>query len=169
MFVSKFETIKMDPKSYKPILIPLMIIAIFVFIVSFASLYTQRQISCGAAQTCTIPIPFLIPITASMGLFIGTLVYYLMAGKLTKKETNISNYSKIIDKLLNKEENDILRIIAKEKKISQAKITSMTGIPRLKIFRIIEKLKEKGLIEKQEEGKIRIIKIKEDMNDLFSQ
>ena len=167
MFVSKYETIKMEFKIYKQIMIPIMVIAVFVFIVSFASLYTERQISCGAAQTCTIPIPFLIPITASMGVFVGTLVYYLMAAKIIKKNTNIDQFHKIIEKLLTKEEVDILKIIAEHDKISQAKITSLTGITRLKVFRILKKIKEKGLIEKQHNGKIRIIKIKDDIKNIF--
>ena len=157
----------MEIKQNKQLLITVMIIAIFIFIVSFAALYTQRQISCGAAQTCTIPIPFLIPITSSIGLFIGTLVYYLMRGKLLKKESDIGCCNLLLKKVLTKEALDILSIIAREKEISQAKISSLTGIPRLKIFRTIEKLKDKNLIEKQEKGKIRLIKLKEDTAELF--
>lgn len=163
------NNLKMEIKYHKQLLIPVMIIAIFIFVVSLSSLYTQRVISCGEAQTCTIPIPFLIPITASIGLFIGTLVYYLMVGRSTKKEIDINKYNKIINRLFNNEEIDILKIIAREKEISQAKIAPLTGMPRLKVFRMIEKLKEKGLIEKQEKGKIRIIKIKEDITDLFQE
>ncbi|MBW2981484.1 hypothetical protein KY343_01260 [Candidatus Woesearchaeota archaeon] len=157
----------MEFKQNKQIMIPVMVIAIFIFVVSFASLYTERQISCGAAQTCTIPIPFLIPITASMGVFVGTLVYYLMATKIIKKNINIDRSYKIIEKLLNKEEKDILKIITEYSEISQARLTSLAGITRLKVFRILERFKEKGLIEKHQNGKIRMIKIKEDINNIF--
>jgi len=153
----------MEFKTHKQIMIPIMVIAVFIFIVSFASLYAERHISCGAAQTCTIPIPFLIPITASMGVFVGTLVYYLMAAKIIKKNININRSNKIIEKILSKEETEILKIVAEHSEISQAKLASLTGITRLKIFRILEKFKEKGLIEKHQNGKIRIIKIKEDI------
>ena len=137
-----------------------MIIAIFIFTVSLASLYTQRVISCGEAQTCTIPIPFLIPITASAGLFIGTLVYYLMAGRIAKKESNIEKCSELIEKLFSKEERAVLKVLTNHKQLSQARLTALTGLPRLRIFRIVGKLKEKGLVEKQEQGKARIIKLK---------
>jgi hypothetical protein len=151
----------------KQLLMSVMIIAIFIFIVSFASLYTQRHISCGSTQTCTIPIPFLIPISASLGLFIGTLVYYLMVGRLKQKNTDIHKYHQIISKLLEKEERDVLKIIAKEKEISQAKVTSIVNMPRVKVFRIIKKLQEKNLVEKKEQGKKRIIKIKEELSDIL--
>ena len=157
----------MEIKFHKQWLIIVMIIAVFIFIVALTSLYTQRVITCGEAQTCTIPIPFLIPIVASAGLFIGTLIYYLMAGKVLKKDVNLEKCSEVIGNLFSKEEKAVLKILTKHKQISQAKITSLAGMPRLKIFRIIEKLREKGLIEKQEEGKARIIHIREEAKWLF--
>jgi uncharacterized membrane protein len=102
-----------------------------------------------------------------MGLFIGTLVYFLMAGKLIKKDTSITKHISIIEKFFTREEKEILKILAKNNNVTQAKITSQTNLPRLKVFRIIEKLKNKNLVEKQEQGKIRIIKIKEDIRNLI--
>ncbi len=155
-------------KSRRTLFVVIMIIAGFVLIVSLASLYTERVVSCGLTQTCTIPLPFLIPIIASVSLFVGSLMGYFMVEKLSKKEYNIKEYSDFMETLFNKEEYKILKLIAKNEIISQAKITQTTGIPRLKIFRIIEKLKQKGIIEKQEKGgKLRIIKINEKIKKLF--
>jgi len=149
----------------KQVLISVMIIAIFIFIISFASLYTQRHISCGSTQTCTIPIPFLIPISASLGLFIGTLVYYLMIGRLTRKNIDIRKYHKIINSLLEKEEKKILDIIKDKREITQAKLASLTDMSRVKIFRNIKRLQQKNLIDKEKQGKKIIIKIKKELSD----
>ena len=159
----------MKPKihEHKNLLIVIMVIAIFVFIVSLASLYTQRVIACGETATCTIPLPFLIPITASMGLFVGTLVFYLMESQIKKKDIKLTKSSNIIARLFNEEEKRILKLIAENNELTQAKITSLAEMPRLKVFRIIEKLKDKDMIEKKEKGKLRIIKIKEDIKDLI--
>ena len=155
-------------KSRRTLLIIVMVIAGFVLIVSLASLYTQRVVSCGKAQTCTIPLPFLIPIIASVSLFVGSLMDYLMVGKISKKDSSIRECSGFIEKLFSPEEYRILKLVAKNNEISQAKIVRTTGMPRLKVFRIIEKLKEKGIIEKEErDGKLRIIKIDEGLRDLF--
>ena len=63
---------------------------------------------------------------------------------------------------------NIIKIIAEKKEISQAKIVQMTGLPRLKVFRIIEKMKNKGIIKKENKNKkIRIIKIDPSIGDLF--
>ena len=151
---------------HKNLLIIIMVIAVFIFIVSLASLYTQREISCGRATTCTIPLPFLIPITASIGLFVGTLVYYLMSSQIKKKDIRLTESSNVLARLFNEEEKKILKIIAENDELTQAKITSLAEMPRLKIFRIIEKLKDKGMIEKKEKGKLRIIKIKDEKKEL---
>ncbi len=158
----------MKPKihEHKNLLIIIMVIAIFIFIVSLASLYTQREISCGRATTCTIPLPFLIPITASMGLLVGTFVFYLMESKIEKKDIRINESSNVISRLLSSEERNLIKILARENELTQARLTFLSKMPRLKVFRTVEKLKEKGLIEKKEKGKLRIIKMKEDIKNL---
>jgi len=160
---------KLEKKS-KPLLIIAMILASFVLIVSLASLYTERVVSCGMAQTCTIPLPFLIPIIASVSLFVGSLMGYLAVGKIHKTKDNFKKSAEVIKKLLNEDEWKILTIISKKNEISQAKIVQSSGLSRLKVFRIIEKLREREVLEKHEkDGKLRIIKIDEELRELFNQ
>jgi len=155
-------------KRSKKWLVLVMIIAIFVLIVSLASLYTQRVVSCGTAQTCTIPLPFLIPIIASVSLFVGSLMSYFMVEKLSRKDKSFERSSEFIEKLLNPEEYEILKLVAKNNEISQAKIVQTTQMPRLRVFRAIEKLKQKGIIQKEEkDGKLRIIRMNDELRELF--
>jgi uncharacterized membrane protein len=164
----KHIKMEMLNKKNKPLLIIFMIIAGFVLIVSLASLYTERVVSCGEAQTCTIPLPFLIPIIASVSLFVGSLIGYFMVGKLLKKENKVKRCSGFVEKLFSPEELCILKLVAESNKISQAEISRKSKLPRLKVFRIIEKLKERKIVEKYEEdGKTRIIKMDNDLRDLF--
>jgi len=155
-------------KKSRGLLIVFMIVAGFVLIISLASLYTQRVVACGEAQTCTIPLPFLIPIIASVSLFVGSLMSYFMVGRLSEKDKSIRDCSGFIEKLFNSEEYKILKLISKNNEVSQAKLVQETKLPRLKVFRIIEKLKEQGIIEKEKKnGKLRIIKMDEELKYLF--
>ncbi len=157
-----------EKKNKKAVLIIAMVLASFVLIVSLASLYTERVVSCGIADTCTIPLPFLIPIIASVSLFVGSLTGYYMIGRLSKKDVNLKESTELIKHLLTKEEFEILNLIVEKKEISQARIVQKTNIPRLKVFRIIEKLKDKGIIEKEEtDGKMRKIKIKPEFESIL--
>ena len=160
--------LKIFDNKHKQILIILMAIAFFVLLVSLAALYTERVVACGTAQTCTIPLPFLIPIIASVSLFVGALVNYLMTGQISKKDKDIKTASLLLEKILNKEEYAILKILSTKKQISQSKIVMLTELPRLKVFRIIEGLKRKGVLEKEiKEGKLRMIKINPEFEGLF--
>ncbi len=172
MFVSKYETRfnmeKNKKKEEKTILIIAMVLAAFVLIVSLASLYTERVVSCGTTNTCTIPLPFLIPIIASASLLVGCLMGYFMVKKISKKDVNLKESCELIKKILSKEEYEILKIIAEKPEISQARIVQKTGISRLRVFRTIEKLRIKGIIEKQEkDGKTRLIKMNDEFKEVF--
>lgn len=157
-----------NKKTSRKLLILSMVVAGFILIVSLASLYAERVVSCGEAQTCTLPLPYLIPIIASVSLFVGSLISYFMIERISKKDSNFKKSSEFIKKLFDKEEYLVLKIIAKYDEISQAKIVQETGLPRLKIFRIIEKLRYKRIIDKEEkDGKLRIIKMNEDFKKLF--
>jgi uncharacterized membrane protein len=157
-----------EKKSKKTILIIAMVLAAFVLIVSLASLYTERVVSCGIADTCTIPLPFLIPIIASVSLFVGSLTGYFMVERLSKKDVNIKESTELIKKILSKEEFEILKLVAEKQEISQAGIVQKTSIPRLRVFRTIEKLRDRGIVEKEEkDGKMRTIRIREEFKGIF--
>lgn len=158
----------MKDKIIKNLLIVVMILVGFIFIVSVACLYTQEAIACGAAASCTIPIPLLIPGIASLGLIIGVITYYFMASQFEKKDKNILEYSELLEKILTKDEGEVLKFIAKHQKTTQAKISSSLNLSRLKVFRIIEKLKQKNIIKKQEDGKSRIIELHKEIKNALN-
>ena len=78
-------------KGPKKIVSGSILITIFVLIVSLTSLYVQAEIQQGSVCTCIIPLPVLIPILASIGMLVGTLVYYLFSPMIDipKAENNI--------------------------------------------------------------------------------
>lgn len=155
----------MKDRIIKNLLIVVMILVGFIFIVSVACLYAQEAIACGAASSCTIPIPLLIPSIASLGLIIGIITYYFMVSQFDKKDKNILEYSELLEKILTKDEAEVLKFIAKSQKTTQAKLSSSLNLSRLKVFRIIEKLKQKDIIKKQQDGKSRIIELQEEIKN----
>jgi len=137
----------------KGMLIVVSVVSFFVLIVSLSSLYTERVVSCGLAQTCTIPLPFLIPIIASVSLIVGSIMGYFMVEKISKKDEQNKINLDLIKNLLSKEEYKILVIVFNKKKVSQSEIVKKTGLPRLKVFRIVERFVEKGVFKKSGENK----------------
>ncbi len=140
-----------------------MLITGFIFAVSFATLYAQTQIVEGTVCSCTLPIPILIPTFSSLGILIGSFVYYAMFPKLIASEKKIAEDAQVIlDMLQLDEKNIIKKIIENKGEITQSKLSSSFG--KVKTFRVLEGLRKRGIITKEGYGKTNKIRL----NDNFS-
>ncbi len=148
-------------KNRKIILITL-ILSVFVFIVSVISLYVQEVVSTGYVCGCVIPLPLFIPFIASVGLFIGTLIYYLLVP--VKEPVN----KKAVLGLFENEERKIIEVLVNHRgELTQASIVRITGIPKIRVFRTLKRLEQKGVVEKRPHGKTNIITLKEPYRTLL--
>lgn len=147
----------------KEIFAGMLVLSIFVLIVSITSFYIQTQISSGNICGCAIPIPLFIPFIASIGLFIGTLVYYLFSPKLEKAKID----KKSLLKFLSGDEKRVFQKILEKKSITQASLTRETNLSKVKVFRVLKRLKNKGLIVKSSHGKTNLVELDEEISKLF--
>jgi uncharacterized membrane protein len=148
----------------KGILILGILISTFVFAVSFATLYAQIHIEEGNVCSCTLPIPLLIPTFASFGVLIGLISYYLVSPIILRRcSQNLGTFLEILDP----REKEIIQLLIENKgEISQAKISKKLG--KVRAFRVLEKLKARGIIEKEKKKKTNKIRLVKDFLDLFS-
>ncbi len=70
-------------------------------------------------------------------------------------------------RFLDAEEKKVMEEIIKGKN-TQAKVTKSTGLSRVKVHRIINKLIQKGLIVKEKEGKVVRVKLSKEIENKFS-
>jgi len=131
-----------------------ILVSTFVFSVTFATLYAQTHIIEGTACSCTLPIPLLIPMFSSFGILVGLISFYLLLPSIEKSKEEAKNWIELLDPI---EREVIKMIINSEGKITQAKISKEIG--KVKAFRVLERLKERGIIEKIKERKTNIIKL----------
>jgi len=164
----KFKLVQTKNKKVKTIqkvIILVIILAGFVFAVSFSTLYAQTHIIEGTACSCTLPIPLLIPTFSSLGIFVGSLVYYLLFPRIEEsKEGEILNL--FLDFLEPGEKFILEKILENGGKITQSRLSSQFG--KVKVFRILENLRKRGIIEKEAHGKTNIVKLTEKFNKLLS-
>lgn len=146
----------------KKVVFGILILSVFVLIVSVSSLYVQTEISSGNACGCFIPIPIFIPFIASIGLFIGTMVYYMFSPKFDKKidKNSLLNF-------LDGDERKVFRVMLDKKGINQAELVRETNLSKVKVSRILKRFENKGLIEKISVGKINIIKLNKGISELI--
>jgi uncharacterized membrane protein len=145
------------------VVLGILVISIFVFIVAISSLYVQIQISEGNICGCLIPLPLFIPFIASIGLFIGTLSFYLW---YTPKQSKINK--EVLLKLFDPKEREIIiKLFENKGKISQSKLVKETSLSKVQVSRVIEKLKEKKIISKESKGKTNLIELDRDFYESF--
>ena len=143
----------------KEIFLGMLVLSIFVLIVSVTSLYIQTKISSGDTCGCAIPIPLFIPFIASIGLFIGTLIYYIFSPRLDKPKIDSSLFLNFLDG----DEKKVFEIVLNKKSVTQASLVRETKLSKVKVFRVLRKLKRKGLINKEPSGKTNLIELEEEI------
>jgi len=137
-----------------------MMIVIFALVVSLITWYIQYLIYTDDVCSCFIPISILIPLTGSIGLLIGTAAYYTFSPKFEKKIDK-----NILLGLFNVDEASIMKCIIENKGyVSQSKIVNSTNMSKVKVYRILEKLRKKGIIKKISKGKTNMIVLNKELN-----
>jgi len=147
-------------------MIVIMLITGFIFAVSFATLYAQTQIVEGTVCSCTLPIPVLIPTFSSLGILVGSFVYYAMFPKLIETEKRLAEDSRVVLDMLHTDERNIIKKIVENKgEITQSRLSSLFG--KVKTFRVLESLRKRGIITKESYGKTNKIKLDEKFNKIL--
>jgi hypothetical protein len=147
-------------------LIVIMIITGFIFAVSFATLYVQTHIVEGTACSCTLPIPVLIPTFSSLGVFVGSFVYYLIFSKIEKNERESTREARdLLELLQNDEKKIILNIVENGGEMLQSKLSRKFG--KVKTFRTLEGLRKRGIVTKEKHGRTNKIKLKPGYKDIL--
>lgn len=155
----------------KNILLLLGIFTGFVFIITFSTIYVSDAIKNNNACGCVIPIPIMILILSSLGVFVGATIAYLFLSRLLKAKADLNKQrdfsSEVIFRVLNPEERKVLKYVLENKgMVSQSKISSLLN-DRVKAYRIVSRLKDLGLVEIIKDKKTNIIKVQEEIQALF--
>ncbi len=139
----------------KRIVFGLGMISGFIFLVAFLSLMLQSSLP---PELCTCEpwawLPYLLPLLASLGIFVGGIVYYLTATGMKERGKAL-----VADALLNclpDEEAKVIRVLLTGP-TTQAEISRKTGLGKVKTHRIIKSLKAKNIVDVKPFGKTRLI------------
>ncbi|MFH1506543.1 MAG: hypothetical protein ABIE94_06175 [archaeon] len=157
-----------QPKHFRTWLLAIGIIMIFVFIVSLVTLYIQNEIAAGNACSCMIPVPMMLLILASLGVVVGSFTsYYMMKRFMQEKKEYVHNIDSTLQFLDSEERGLVKTIIAHKGIIKQALLNKESKMDKVKIHRVLKRLEGKGIVVKERDGKINIIKLEDKLKELF--
>jgi len=162
-------TILKEKNPLKSAFLAIGIITGFVFMVAFSSMYVSDAIRNENACGCVIPIPYMILILSSLGLFIGSFSYYFIASRYTKEKKSMDKNVEFTLHFLEHDEKKIMNELIKNKEgLRQTELEKLTGLHKVKVHRVINRMLRKDIITKETIGKINKIRLKPQLSDIFT-
>lgn len=169
MKLKKFEIKPVSDNPFREALLGVGIITGFIFIVLFSSFYVDDAIKQNNACGCVIPIPYMILILSSLGVFVGSLMYYIMASKYSKKKKSSDENIRYTLKFLEPDERMIIKaLIDQRSPLRQSELERFTKLGKVKIHRIVQKLVQKEVIIRSPEGKAVYLSLKDELKKVFN-
>ncbi len=146
----------------------------FIFTIS-TTLTIPAQIDgtmvCGLEQPCPHEqqlntLYTVIPLLVSLAVAVGAGIYYLMIGKVERKEKSLKKNTDILLRFLNPDEKKLVNaLIENNGKVLQAEITRLPGMSKLKSHRVIQRLIDRGVIEKETLGKTNVVRFTKEIKE----
>lgn len=107
-----------------------------------------------------------IPLMLSFALLVGAGTYYFMSQKMEVKEESLKKNTGVLLKFLNPDEKKLVNLLIENNgKILQAEVTRLPGMTKVKSHRVVQKLLDRGVIEKDSVGKTNVIKFTSEIKE----
>lgn len=113
-----------------------------------------------------VEIQALLPFIVSLALVVGAGTYYLMSSKLETKEQNLKKNTAVILKLLNDDERKVVNaLLENHGKALQSEVSRLPGMSKVKSHRVVQRLLDRGVLQKEEFGKTNKIRFAPEIQD----
>ncbi len=141
------------------------------------ALYLPSVISATKSEVCTVDgvclhekqltfLTQLVPVFVLGGIVIGAVVFFFVTSKLEDKQRNVKKLSSVMLKFLNPDERKLVDLLIENNgKALQAELTRLPGMSKVKSHRIIQRLMDRGVIEKETLGKTNIVRFSKEIKE----
>lgn len=139
-------------------LVVVSVVAAFVFLVSMATWYVEQMIPSDVSCQCFVPIPLIVLTLSSLGVFVGTVLYYsiFLHSEARKRKSDLE----VIASLLPNDEALILRVLVKSGgALKQSKLVSETKLGRVRVSRLLDRMEK--IVVKKKRGRTNLVRLRE--------
>lgn len=113
---------------------------------------------------------YFFPFIAFAGVFVGTLVYYIMSNETIKKDKALEKNTKIILNFLTASERKVIEtLLEKGGSVQQYELSHLPGLTKVKTHRILRKLEEKEVIFKEKLGKVNRVVLNKELLEVLKE
>lgn len=164
--------VKIDFSNKKAIAGAIVLICIIALILYLPAILTQTNPDqcivngvCQHEQRLNL-LNQLVPGFILAGIVIGALVFFFMTSKLEKKEKSLKKNTEVLLSFLSPEEKKLVNaLIESNGKVLQAEITRLPGMSKVKSHRVVQKLIDRGVIEKESVGKTNVVRFTKEIKE----
>ncbi len=111
-------------------------------------------------------IQTLLPFLISIAVIAGAATYYFMAGKVESKTQSLKKNTDVILQFLSPDEKKLVNLLIENNgKILQAEATRLPEMNKVKSHRVVQKLLDKGVLEKEKIGKTNVLKFPKEIKE----
>ena len=158
-----------------------LIIAMFALIAFLYAVFNLTVLLANVSDTGVCPtagteacphkeeLDFLIaalPLIVSIAVIVGAATYYLMVGRIESKEKSLKKNTGVLLRFLSQDEKKLVNaLIENNGKVLQAEITRLPGMTKLKSHRVVQKLIDRGVIEKESVGKTNVVRFTKEIRE----
>ncbi|MBU0953590.1 MAG: hypothetical protein KKA90_04190 [Nanoarchaeota archaeon] len=152
----------------------LVIVGLLIFAFAASNIFRDASLalemtSCGEDCPHEEQVVFLtelIPLLVGFGVMAGAGTFYFMSQRITVKESLLKKNTEILLRFFNKDERIVInRLIENNGKVLQAEITRLPGLSKVRSHRIIKRLIERGVLEKEDYGKTNMIRFTKEVRE----
>jgi len=159
---------KMDERVKRTLQVVLTIAA-FMGFVAYALFYVWTVPGGGTMCPCTVPVSMILVAVALSGVFVGSLIYYIVSKSFFEvKEEMEHGAEKILEFLDVNTRKVVKNLVENEGKMLQSDITKQTDLSRVKVSRILKDLDSKGVVKKTDSGVSNRVTLDKEMYRLLS-
>lgn len=140
----------------------------FASILFFTITYLNQKVLCDIDCRIKNEITLILVLLSLFGMFIGSLTYYFISEKYEKKLTKMHKDASLTLRFLEGDEKSILKsILERNGQTTQVRISRDTGISRVNVSRVLNRLVQKNIIKKIPNGMTNTIKIENELKKLL--
>lgn len=144
------------------------IVSGFTSLVFFIITYLNEKVLCDLHCRQKNEIVLVLVLLSLFGVFVGSSLYYFFSEKYRKKIVKISKDASVTLNFLDLDSKKIVKtLITHEGSLNQSEIHRKTGLSKAKVSRLITKMNEKGLLEKEPNGMTNNIILSNELKELF--
>jgi uncharacterized membrane protein len=113
-------------------------------------------------------LTYLSPVFIAVGFVIGAAAFYLFTENKKVEYVEVKPNPEAILKLLPADERKVVaKIVEEGGKALQSEISLLEGMGKVKCHRVVDRLEERGIVEKEQHGKTNLIRLSKELKEVL--